>query len=348
MHYRTSGAEVLCRVCHHLCTSWYTKLSLQGALAVMAAARDDHPSSKKAEAHKRSDVSVQDYYARPGTRIGYRLILRDRRHFGYYSSPQSSCFPIRSALHEMEKKVYEGLNCPTESKLLDAGCGTGHTALYIASAGNNTIEGVDIVERHILRARCHIKAAGMEGQVSVRTADYHRLRDAEDASFDAVYAVESLVHSVEPMKALEEFYRLLKPGGRICLNAYDREPFDKSDRTLRESVRLLSIYASMPEESSFEKESLPSLLAQAGFHDIQLEDMSENVAPMLRLFYRMGCVPFAFIPLTFMTTVGHRLGKHFTNAAAGVKSYQYRHLWRYIMVTAGKPEEPEHLESVSV
>ena len=87
----------------------------------------------------------------------------------------------------------------------------------MASAGNNTIEGVDIVERHILRARCHIKAAGMEGQVSVRTSDYHRLRDTEDASFDAMYAVESLVHSVEPMKALEEFYRLLKPGGRICL-----------------------------------------------------------------------------------------------------------------------------------
>ena len=70
----------------------------------------------------------------------------------------------------------------------------------------------------------------------VRIADYYRLSDAEDASFDVVYAVESLVHSVEPIKVLKEFYRLLKPGGRICLNVYDREPFNKSDRTLRESV----------------------------------------------------------------------------------------------------------------
>ena len=52
----------------------------------MAVARDNYLSSKKAEAHKRSDVSVQDYYAHPSTRIGYRLILRDRRHFDYYSS----------------------------------------------------------------------------------------------------------------------------------------------------------------------------------------------------------------------------------------------------------------------
>ena len=69
------------------------------------------------------------------------------------------------------------------------------------------------------------------------------------------------MHSVESMKALEEFYRLLKLGSRICLNVYDCEPFNKSDRTLQESIRLLSIYASMLEESSFEKESLPSLLA---------------------------------------------------------------------------------------
>ena len=73
----------------------------------------------------------------------------------------------------MEKKVYEGLNYPIELKLLNASYGIGHTTLYIASARNNTIERVDIVERHILRARYHIKAARMEEQVSVWTANYY-------------------------------------------------------------------------------------------------------------------------------------------------------------------------------
>lgn len=248
----------------------------------------------------------------------------------------------------MEMKVYEGLQCPIESKLLDAGCGTGHTALYMASAGNNIVKGVDLVERHILRAEHNIKINGMEGLVSVRTADYHWLSEEEDSSFDGVYALESLVHSAEPLQALKEFFRLLKPGGRICLNAYDHEPFGKNDQVLRECVRLLSLYAGMPEESSFEKDTLQGLLVQAGFHDVQLQDMSENVLPMLRLFYLMGFVPFAFVSLPLMARVGHRLGKHFTNTAAGVKAYQHRHWWRYIMVTARKPEEPKHMENVSM
>ena len=73
----------------------------------------------------------------------------------------------------MEKKVYEGLNCLIELKLLNVDCGIGYTTLYMASIGNNIIEGVDIIERYILRARYYIKAARMEGQVFVWIADYH-------------------------------------------------------------------------------------------------------------------------------------------------------------------------------
>ena len=304
-------------------------------------ARNGHPFTDQGKANEKTNFGIQDYYDSRHTRCGYRLVLSDRRHFGYYPNAKASCFPILPALRTMEERIYRALGSPMGSRLLDAGCGTGHTALYMASAGNNAVEGVDIVERHILRAQRSIKRVGMEGRVAVRVADYHSLTEVEDCSYDGVYAIESLVHSAEPLKALTEFFRLLQPGGRICLNVYDREPFETDEKSLRQSVTLLSLYAGIPEESSFEKDTLQKLLAQAGFQEIRLQNMSENVTPMLRLFYRMGCIPFAFIPLSVMARVGYRFGRHFVNIAAGVKAYQHRDLWRYIMVTASKPNTSE-------
>jgi hypothetical protein len=73
--------------------------------AVMVIARANHPCSDKVEAHRRNNISLQDYYTRPGTYTGYHLTLRGRRHLGFYSGPQASCFPSRSALHDMEREV---------------------------------------------------------------------------------------------------------------------------------------------------------------------------------------------------------------------------------------------------
>ena len=41
----------------------------------------------------------------------------------------------------------------------------------------------------------------------------------EDSSFDAIMCVEVLEHISEPVKAIEEFFRILKPGGALILTA---------------------------------------------------------------------------------------------------------------------------------
>ena len=41
----------------------------------------------------------------------------------------------------------------------------------------------------------------------------------EDESFDAVLCTEVLEHVPDPVKAIEEFARLLKPGGKLILTA---------------------------------------------------------------------------------------------------------------------------------
>ena len=293
------------------------------------------------EATNKNEISLQEYYSTTESRLGYRIFLGGARHFGYYDESTSSAFPIDIALRAMEQTIFEALGKPKNANLFDAGCGEGQVALYLAKAGYNKIEGVDLVPRHLLRANKIIKKAGMERQVSVRLGDYHDSK-CRDGSFEGLYTIESLVHSTQPLRALKAFFRLLKPGGRICINAYDREPFSKDPDFLKQSVRLLSVHAAMPEISSFEKGTLVAMLEEVGFEDVRLRDMSANILPMLRMFHRLGRIPYAVFRIlgpSVAAGVERRLGKHFANTAAGTEAYKHRHLWRYVQVTGGKPEE---------
>ena len=116
---------------------------------------------------------VLAYYDSLESRIGYRLFLGGTRHFGYYSSETSWPWPITTALRRMEGKLMEGLGCSPGATVLDAGCGAGHVALYMAREGGFRVEGIDLSPRHIAKARQNVQLAGMSDRLPVRQGDYH-------------------------------------------------------------------------------------------------------------------------------------------------------------------------------
>lgn len=272
---------------------------------------------------------LQKYYASFESRIGYRLFLGGTRHFGYYPKSTSSPFPIDRALRAMEAELFHALKCPRGSKILDAGCGVGHVALYMARVGEYRMECIDVVAHHVAKAKRNIEGAGMQAKVAARIGDYHHLENFQTASFDGIYTMETLVHSTDPLKVLKEFLRLLKPGGHIALHEYDHEDLDKSPKELTNTMEKVTKLAAMPAHASFDRNVLKQLLEEAGFENVQLRDISEHIVPMLWLFY-----VFAIIPYILLKFLG--LEHRFVNITAGANMYQGRHLWRYTQVTGRK------------
>ena len=281
--------------------------------------------------------SLQRYYATLESRIGYKLFLGGTRHFGYYQPGTKWPFPINSALRRMEDHLFDSLELKPGAKVLDAGCGVGHVAIHMARKGLQ-VYGIDVVKNHIQWAQREIRAYGFEKDVTVNLMDYHHLDGLDDGAFDGVYTMETLVHATDAEKVLGEFFRVIKPGGSVALYEYDHSDINAPPKDfpqdLIESVQQINSQASMPSNACFQYGVLQRMLENQGFEDIVVKDLSENVKPMMRLFYLVAYIPYIFICLL-------GLQAWFVNTHAGVQGYRVLKmgLWRYVAVTAKKPSD---------
>ena len=93
---------------------------------------------------------------------------------------------------------------------LDAGCGTGRHAAYLAALGH-TVVGVDSSPGMLARAREKVP------QGEFHEADLHELPLA-DNSVDLVVCAIALVHVADIAVPFREFARVLRPGGHLVVS----------------------------------------------------------------------------------------------------------------------------------
>jgi sterol 24-C-methyltransferase len=276
---------------------------------------------------------LTSYYESLESRIGYWLFLGGTRHFGYWEKDTRWPFPINPALRRMEEKLLAKLNVPSGSRLLDAGCGIAHVALFMAGKGLR-VDGIDVIDHHIVKAKRNIARSGLpEGQVTVRKMDYHHLESIPTGTYDGMYTMETFVHATDPKMAAEGFFRILKPGGRIACFEYEHL-FVSEDQLggLAKSMKQVNKYAAMPTNDRAKAGFWEELLREAGFVDIQVDDYSENIRPMLRLFYAMAILP------CFLLVKVLRLERYFVNTLAGAEGLTAQKYWRFVAISARKPE----------
>ena len=121
--------------------------------------------------------------------------------------------------------------------VLDAGCGTGDTALFFAQRGCR-VKGIDFIEEAINRARR--KAAERGVQATFMVKDATTLKDWSER-FDNVIdsGLFHVFNDDDRRRYVDGLATVLKPGGRLFLMCFsDEEPGDEGPR--RVSRRELS------------------------------------------------------------------------------------------------------------
>jgi ubiquinone/menaquinone biosynthesis C-methylase UbiE len=100
------------------------------------------------------------------------------------------------------------------STLLEVAPGPGYFALALAKLGTYHIVGLDISDTFVKIAADNASAAGVD--VDFRHGNASSM-PFESGSFDFIYCRAAFKNFSEPVRAIEEMYRVLKPGGTAMI-----------------------------------------------------------------------------------------------------------------------------------
>jgi arsenite methyltransferase len=156
-----------------------------------------------------------------------------------------------------------------QDTVLDIGCGTGSLALRLASSGGH-IHGLDL-SSEMVRIASGKAADEKRENVSFHVGPFDEsFRVFEDGSLDGICAY-SLLHLVEDRRAaLDQIYRLLKPGAffvssTVCLKE-SWVPFGAI-------ISVMRLFGKAPMVKTITKQTLKGEILQAGFVELSEPDV---------------------------------------------------------------------------
>jgi cyclopropane fatty-acyl-phospholipid synthase-like methyltransferase len=281
-------------------------------------------------------AAIVDYY--DATWLDYRVLWLNPDnlavHFGYTDETTRS---HTDALKNMNRVLADRVQLKPGERVLDAGCGVGGSSLWLAKERGVDVVGITLAARQVEKARGYAGRRGLTHRVHFEVADF-TATPFPDASFDVVWAVESLCHAARKADFYQEAARVLRPGGRVVVADFVRagRPLDATgERLLHEWLTGWAVPdIDTPGEHT-------EHLAAAGFVDTRLDDVTAHTRPSLRRLYR---VAYWTYPLAVYGHVkGIRSAVQHGNVVASIRQYQAlcHGAWFYSILSATKPAVPD-------
>lgn len=155
-------------------------------------------------------------------------------------------------------------------RVLDVGCGEGWFASELLRADVKVV-GIDVAQEPLRRACARDLA------LDLRLVDADGPWPLEDASFDAVWAGETIEHVADTAGWMSEARRVLKPGGRLLLStpahgrlrvlwlALSRQAFDRHFDPLADHLRF------------YTRSGLARMLGEFGFEEVAVRAVAGPV-----------------------------------------------------------------------
>lgn len=190
------------------------------------------------------------------------------------------------------RKAVELCNVNPSDDVLDVACGTGDLSEAFAEGGARSVVGLDFTANMLEIAKHKArKKKGRKVVPSYIQGDAMEL-PFEDANFNIVSIAFGIRNVTNPSKALAEFKRVLKPGGRLIILEFSQPRnsvlrfFNKlyCNHIMPISATLISgdrsgAYRYLPKSvATFaDRNELASMMSDAGFTEIKQHEMTFGV-----------------------------------------------------------------------
>jgi SAM-dependent methyltransferase len=170
------------------------------------------------------------------------------------------------------------LGLSPRSVVLDVGSGSGGPALCLARLPGCTVTGVEASKDGAAAANEAAHRQGLAGRAIFLAADASQTLPLDEASFTAVVCIDTMNHLPGRLRVLQDWHRLLVPGGRILYT----DPLVLTGLVSSQEVALRSAVGYSQFGPPGENERL---IAQAGFRLLRREDATANVAAVSKRWH---------------------------------------------------------------
>lgn len=262
-------------------------------------------------------------------RLFWNLDKSQSLHYGYWDKSTKS---FHDALLNLNKVLAAKASIVQTDVILDAGCGVGGSSLWLARNFGCRVEGISLTMKQVEKANYFAKEAGLSDNVNFTQQDFSQTH-FPSASFDVVWAIESVCHAEDKSLFLREAFRLLKKGGRLVM-----ADFFKTKDLPEKGEKMVKRFANSWAINDFAVwEEFEQQAYESGFQNVETEDAGRAILPSAKRLYRSY---FLGKPAAVLYRIFN--GKPTSLAANNVDSayLQYATLkkgwWKYRLVKAVK------------
>jgi SAM-dependent methyltransferase len=198
-------------------------------------------------------------------------------HFGLADEGTSS---LSESVANTNAYLADRARVSAGSRVLDAGCGVGGSAIWLARERGAKVMGVSLVERQIELARGFARERAVGALVEFEVRDMAATGFAE-GSFDVVWNLESLCHITDLEGYLGHVWELLEGGGRFACIDVCSGPNGDADvsRTVCDGWALAALRSTA---------QIASALESRGFRDIEVVDLTPRALLSARALESMA------------------------------------------------------------
>ena len=197
----------------------------------------------------------------------------------------------------LEQILHTGTEYPGGSSVLEAGCGVGgQTRLLVKHSPQAAFTCIDISEKSLATAKKLKDTAGFEN-VTFQQADIHALNFADD-TFDHIFICFVLEHLDDPVAALTELKRVLKPAGTVtCIEGDHGSCFwhPETPESIEAWNGLIIAQRKQGHDPNIGRRLMP-LLTESGF-DVRSCEPAWLYADRLKPGLRDGMVNHIIVPM---------------------------------------------------
>ena len=167
---------------------------------------------------------------------------------------------------EFERLACELAAClPPNARVLEIAPGPGYLSVALAKLGPFKITGLDISESFVRMASQYAKSEGVTARFIHGSASDIPL---EDGLFDLIVCRAAFKNFFEPLKALNEMHRVLKPGGRAVIIDL------RKDASWEEIVAYVDALHVSATNSWFMKFTFKHMLLKRAYTEAQMQSLA--------------------------------------------------------------------------